>query len=347
MGWVPLGFGEVYTPPYRVSPTYFRNVNESSTVINKNVNITNVYNTTYVVNKTTNVTVINNNQRYTNMSAPGAVTAMPQAAFAGGRPVARNAVSATPAQVAQIQPGAAAMLAPTIAPTRQALAPVAGAGPAARPPRQLMARQVIAKHAPPAPPASFATQQSYLQQHAGQPFDAAAMHKAAPARPAAIVKQAPVAKAAVPVHAGQKVGNQAALSRPPSHPSKPAGNPQTAAQPHPPSPTPQQPARPVATSPAAAHAAPPPPAPKAAARQNAPAAKPAPVPAAARTQPPANPPTPAAKAVAPAKPVTPAKTPPLAVHPVPPSHVAAPAHPVARPDDKQKKEDEKKKKEPQ
>jgi Family of unknown function (DUF6600) len=381
MGWVPLGFGEVYTPPYRVSQNYFRNVNESSTVINKNVNITNVYNTTYVVNKnTTNVTIINNNQRYTNMSAPGAVTAMPQAAFAGGRPVARNAVSATPSQVAQIQPGTAAMLAPAVAPTRQALAPAAGTGLAARPPQQLLARQVIAKHAPPAAPASFAAQQSYLQQRAGQPFDAAAMHKVAPASPVmALVKQAPVAKAAVQVHAGQKIGNQAALSRPPGQSSKSVGNPQAAAQQHPPSTAPRQPARPVATSPTAAQAVPP--APKPAAQQYAAPSKP--IPAAVRTQPPVNPlphaaqvnghtpatrptstpkpgpaartepeqevhptPAPAAKVVTPAKPVTPAKTPP-AVHPVPPSHAAPPAHPAARPDDKKKQEDDKRKKEPQ
>ena len=48
VGWVPLGYGEVYTPSYQVSQNYFRTVNVSNTRIVNTTNITNVYNTVYV-----------------------------------------------------------------------------------------------------------------------------------------------------------------------------------------------------------------------------------------------------------------------------------------------------------
>jgi hypothetical protein len=223
MGWVPLGFGEVYTPPYRVSQNYFRNVNVSNTTITNNVNITNVYNTTYVnTTNVTNVTVANNH--YANMAAPGAVTAMPQSAFASGRPVAANAVSLAPAQVANIRPAQAAVFAPPVAPTRQALAPASGIAPAAQPPAQLMARAVVAKRMPAPAPPSFAAQQSFVQQHPGQPINNAAIRQAAPVRPPALatVRQAPVANAVATVHVGQRAGNQAALSKLPQPLAQPA-----------------------------------------------------------------------------------------------------------------------------
>jgi len=49
-------------------------VNVSNTVVNRNVNITNVYNNVYVNKTTTNVT-------YANQSVAGAVTAVPQNAM--------------------------------------------------------------------------------------------------------------------------------------------------------------------------------------------------------------------------------------------------------------------------
>src|SRR5205823_3949237 len=47
VGWVPLGYGEVYTPSYACSRQYFHNVNVNNTTIVRNVNINNVYNTVY------------------------------------------------------------------------------------------------------------------------------------------------------------------------------------------------------------------------------------------------------------------------------------------------------------
>ncbi len=145
VGWVPLGPGEVYAPAYQVSQNYFRTVNVSSTTVVNTVNITNVYNNVYVNKTVTNVTV---NQHFANMAAPNAVSAMPQNAFATGRPVKQAGISVPRNQIASIQPASMA-LAPSVAPSRQALAPVAGNRPASRPPANAVSAQVVAKVAPP------------------------------------------------------------------------------------------------------------------------------------------------------------------------------------------------------
>ena len=148
VGWVPLGYGEVYTPSYNCSPRY--------------------YNTVYM-----NKTVYN--QTYSNMQAPNAVTAMPQNAFASGRQVAQVAVAMRPQQVQMMQ--TAAVVAPPVAPTRQALmASQTSNAPVARPSAQIVARQVVVQKTPAIAPAPFADRQAYLQEHAGQPHDFATMH---------------------------------------------------------------------------------------------------------------------------------------------------------------------------
>ena len=207
VGWVPLGPGEVYAPAFQVTPAYFRTVNLSNTVVVNNVNITNVYNTVYV-NKTVNNVAIN--AHYANMVAPNAVTAMPQNAFASGRPVKQVGISVPRNQVAQLQaaPAAHFAVAPPVAPARQALTPMAGSRPAARPPARAVSMPVVAKVTPPPPPASFAAKQAVLQQNAGRPLDMQAVRQAAPARAATAaappVRVAPPARQVTPtVHPAQ------------------------------------------------------------------------------------------------------------------------------------------------
>ncbi|MBV9296089.1 MAG: BON domain-containing protein [Acidobacteriaceae bacterium] len=295
LGWVPLGFGEVYTPPYRVTPNYFRNVNIANTTVNKTVNITNVYNTTYI-NKTTNIT----NITYVNMRAPNAVMAMRQSAFATGRPVAEAGRPVPAAEVARIQPAQAALVAPPVAPTREALMPSLGSRPAARPPQQIVERQVVARTAPAPPVASFASRQSYLQQHAGQPHDFPAMHQAVapPAARIAAARPAPPARV-VQVHPGMHVAANAAPANRPMPQAVPENRPGV----------PPQPARPAAepTRQAApeAHGAPP------NVRQTAPSE-----PAARRNNVPPERPQPAARP---------------AERPAPPARPAERAQPVPRP----------------
>lgn len=205
LGWVPLGFGEIYTPPYACSRPYFTNVNRYNTRIVNTVNITNVYNTVYV-----NRTVYK--QQFVNVRAPNAVMSMPQAAFASGRPVRQAGVVVRQAEWTRIAP--AAVIAPPVAPTRQAVAPTLGRT-AVRPAIQVVQRQVVARSVPAATTAPFTARQQYLDQHAGQLHNFEAMHQAvAPhVREAAAVREAPPART-ITVHPGERVGNVRANSRP-------------------------------------------------------------------------------------------------------------------------------------
>ncbi len=339
VGWVSLGWGEVYTPSYHCSQRYFTNVNVSNTRVVNTVNITNVYKTVYV-NK------IVYNQTFVNTSAPGAVVAMKQTEFAGGRSARVAAVTVPAANVAQLRQ--AAVTAPPVAPTRQSVAPGLGQS-APRPPAQLMQRQVVAKATPPPAPPTFAARQQYLQQHVGEPVNSAVMRQAvAPqAKPVVTVHQVKAATAApVQVHPGQRVGNQAvfanravpgAVAARPGAPAQAQTNaPQSAKQPVPaPAVTPRAvnavtppPAKAVTTAPAL-KAAP-------GTEPAAPGAKTAPVVPAAKTAPAAPvvktaPATPVVKT----EPVAPAaKTVPIApaTKPAPDTPVVktAPAAPVVR-----------------
>ena len=220
VGWVPLGPGEVYAPAYQMSRNYFQRVNVSNTTVVNNVNITNVYNNVYVNKNVTNVTV---NRTYVNASAPNAVTAMPQGAFASGRPVRQAGIVVPRNQAVQIQ-SAPTAVAPPVAPVRQALAPVAGTRPATRPPMRAISAPVVAKVAPPPPPVPFAAKQASLQQNLGRPVNIPAIRQTVPARP---VATAPVVRVAPPA---RQVTPQVQPTRPPSAPVAP-NRPMTPGQP--------------------------------------------------------------------------------------------------------------------
>ncbi|HLY19635.1 MAG TPA: FecR family protein [Bryobacteraceae bacterium] len=253
VGWVPLGPGEVYTPAYQVSQNYFRTVNVSNTTVVNTVNITNVYNNVYVNKNVTNVTV---NQRFANMTAPNAVTAMPQNAFASGRPVKQVGVTVPRNQVAQAQ-AASMTIAPSVAPVKQSLAPGVVSRPVMRPPARAISMPVVAKVAPPPPPVPFAAKQAALQQNVGRPVNIPAIRQTIAPRAvpvaAPVVRVAPPARQVVP----QVRPVQAAPpARTPPPPATPANRPPTPAQPapqnnprpnetyRPPQAPPQQPANP-------------------------------------------------------------------------------------------------------
>src|SRR6202030_2666858 len=145
IGWFPLGPREVYVPTYRVSSRYMNQINVSNTTVSTTT-VTNVYNTT-VINKTTNTT---SNITYANRNVQGAVTAVPQRAFASAQPVAKAAVRVTPEQIRSAPVSARV----AVAPTREAVlgAKAGTAGHVTAPPAAVASRQVIAKKAPPPPP---------------------------------------------------------------------------------------------------------------------------------------------------------------------------------------------------
>jgi hypothetical protein len=221
VGWFPLGPREVYVPSYRVSRAYVNRVNISNTTVN-NVQITNVYNTT-IINKTTNIT----NVTYVNRNVQGAVTAVPQRAFAGAQPVSRNAVAVNARDIAAAPVSARV----AVAPTRESVlgARAATANRVAAPPAAVMNRQVIAKTPPPPPPVPFAKQQQALAAHPGQPLARQDLQRLRPAATEAaqhpMVKQAPPGRPATPNagRPGNQPGNQPNAGRP----GQPASTPPT------------------------------------------------------------------------------------------------------------------------
>jgi hypothetical protein len=220
VGWFPLGPREVYVPPYQVSRGYMTRVNVSNTVVNTTV-ITNVYNTT-IINKSTTIT----NVTYANRDVRGAVTVVPQRAFAGAQPVARAAVAVNEQQLRSASINARV----TVAPTRESVlgAKASTAGRVSAPPAAVMNRQVIAKKAPPPPPVPFAKQQQALAAHPGQPVAPRELQSMRPAGAAAarpMVKQAPPGKPATPT-TGRPVAPQNA-----ARPGQPAPAPANQAPP--------------------------------------------------------------------------------------------------------------------
>jgi hypothetical protein len=165
VGWFPLGPRDVYRPSYPVSRTYFNNVNTSNTTVN-NTTITNVYNNTNVTNVT-----------YVNQRVPGAVVAVPAAAFAQSRPVAKSRVEMPRDAAAKATVTPVAAIAPVQSSVR------GGAPMGHRPPAEARARPVVAKERPPAAPVPFAAKERGLAAQPGRPLDASALSAVKPAAP--------------------------------------------------------------------------------------------------------------------------------------------------------------------
>jgi hypothetical protein len=182
IAWFPLGPREVYRPAYPVSRGYFQNVNNSNTVISTTV-INNYYTNTNVTNVV-----------YANRTVPGALVAMPAAAFVGSQPVSRAAVGVPREMIASGPVG----FIPPIAPTAKSVQ--GAAAPGGKPPSRVFERPVVARTAPPAARAGFAVQQEQLAARPGRPLDDAARTQLKPAiaPSSAIVNVIPKAPAVPP-----------------------------------------------------------------------------------------------------------------------------------------------------
>ena len=187
VAWFPLAPREIYQPSYVVSRGYFENINRSNTIINNTVINNTVINNTYNNSNVTNVF-------YANQSVPGAVIAVPTTAFVQSRPVAPASVQVPQAIIA----GAPVAAIPRIAPNAQSV--FGGAVQSSAPPPSMFDRPVVARSAPPAPPASFAVQQQQLTARQGSPLDDAARRelKSAMAAPAPVVRLVAPAQMAQP-----------------------------------------------------------------------------------------------------------------------------------------------------
>jgi len=157
IGWFPLGYRDVYIPPYRVSQNYFTRVNVSNTVINNTV-INNYYGN-YSRGDVDYARI-----SYANRNIAGAVTAVPAAAFVASRPVAGAAIAVNRETFANARVSGFA----AIAPTRASLAPAVAAR--AVPAATVVNRPIVAATAPPARVASFAQRQAVLDKNPGRPL---------------------------------------------------------------------------------------------------------------------------------------------------------------------------------
>lgn len=202
IAWFPLGPGEVYRPAYTASRTYFTNVNVSNTVVNTTV-VNNVYNNVNVTNIV-----------YRNREAPGAVTAVPTAAFTGAQPVARHRIPVSTdvvarepvSQVVAVAPSHTSVLAVGVAAAGAAVAVAV----ARRPPPAAMERTVVAKTAPPPPPPSFATKAPLLAAQPGKPLEPEKLKGMQPARAAEAAKFKVVAPTGTPQPLSKEGGGKGA-----------------------------------------------------------------------------------------------------------------------------------------
>ncbi len=222
VAWFPLGPREVYVPSYRVSRGYVNRVNVTNTTVNV-TQVTNVYNTTIVKNNTTI-----NNVTYVNRNVHGAVTAVPQHAFATAQPVARTAVVVNQSQM-QRSP---VMSRAEVPPASQAvLGARANTGNrVAAPPQAVVSRQVIARRAPPPPAPSFAARQQALERNPGVPVSRPQLQQMRSANPPASAPRvitAPPAKPQPLPAAGNRPGNPP-NARPAAPGNAPGGNPPAA-----------------------------------------------------------------------------------------------------------------------
>jgi hypothetical protein len=238
VAWFPLGPREVYIPPYRASRVYVTNINVSHTIIARNTNI-------YGINV--------ERQRYANRTVRGAITAVPEDTFVGGRRISRAALAqVTPEQAAAARIGGSA---PPVAPSRQSLTGIPDtARPAPRPPDGVSRRPAVVRREPPAPPVPFEARRPGLERDPGHPLDQGSLDNlrrqqptarpeyrqvpAVPQAPSATPAQrAPETRTPPPVaqprpQAGQQQPRPAPQARPEARPqAQPQPRPQPAPQP--------------------------------------------------------------------------------------------------------------------
>jgi hypothetical protein len=152
IGWVALGPGEIYIPPYQVSVSYIQRINIAYVT---NINVQIIQN--YAPERIT----------YVNRGAPRGMTVVSREAFVSSRPT-REAVI----EVDRVAASRAPFMGMTaaIAPRRESIIARSPATPIAQPPNELRARPVVSRQSARSAPVPFAQQQSALAQNPGRPL---------------------------------------------------------------------------------------------------------------------------------------------------------------------------------
>ncbi|HJP98083.1 MAG TPA: DUF6600 domain-containing protein [Rhodanobacteraceae bacterium] len=213
VGWFPLGPRDVYVPWFHASQRYFTNVN-----------VTNIR-TVYV-----NRTVINNfysdyragrapagSRNYAYRTMPQAVTAVPRNVFTGARPVHAAALKLNRAQLARTQ----VAMRPAATPAAASLGVRrASAHPAVLKGHQPFTRPVVARHAPPPQPVSFAAREKIIASQNGQPLSPAQVQQLRKTRPAPATHNERVKLVPAVAHAAVAPAQRANSARPAGQPSQ-------------------------------------------------------------------------------------------------------------------------------
>jgi len=280
VGWVPLGPGQIYRPPYAVSPAYLRRVNVYNVRNIDRINVTHVERTDVAINRFVN---------------RGAVTIVPATVLADGGRITRAYRRPTPQAIAALRPLPAGL------PVRPAPHPVRAElphGPAGRPfapapaafhaaptrlprPPSPQGRPGSIRH-PTAPPNSFAPSHAAFHPPTTHPapptrpaephaaFHPPEAHSVTPTRPAPpqAVFHAPVAHTVAPP---RRPAPPHVAYRPPTRPTPRAAPPPRIAYHPPPRPAPRP-----APPPRASYHPPPRPAPRPATHSAPPPVRPQP-----------------------------------------------------------------------
>jgi len=188
VAWFPLGWNEVYVPPYPVSNTYSRNVNAT------NIRVSNEYlNTVLAGNATVSGAGPDRTAAagrgltplggipYRNLAIPGAVTATTRSAFTSAAPVQQHRAEAPPDPIAR---ASATTRPPAIAPNALSVGRRAEFAPRVAP--ELWNRPVIARTVPPPAPVPFEQQRRAVIANGGLPVPTRAYRSAATDRPPAL-----------------------------------------------------------------------------------------------------------------------------------------------------------------
>jgi hypothetical protein len=170
VGWFPLAPHEIYVPAHPVSETYLRHVNLANTTVADSAASWSVYRN--------GAPAIH----YRNGTA-GAITQVSQDAFTSAQRIVGRTVPVIANTLAGMTVAAAA---PAIPPVRHSALGAAGHG-APRPPPPLANRTVVARAAPPRPPALFDAQLAAIQTNAGRPLTRAELARLPPGTPTAQV----------------------------------------------------------------------------------------------------------------------------------------------------------------
>ncbi len=200
VGWFPLGPGEVWVPPYRVSRFYAREVNYGIRNVNFNFNMARAH--------------------YANFRTPGAVTMVPQRAFQYSEPANRFAVRVDPRKLSAARIVGAA---PAVVPRpHSVLAHPSGLFErrAPAPPAAIQNRVVVVRRIPPRPAVPFLAQERALERHPGRPLSSETLNQLRPYAPVPHqqVRMAIQARAGQTLHAGRP-------GLPPAHPVRPVPEP--------------------------------------------------------------------------------------------------------------------------